>query len=282
LWKTRGTDALGWYAAFHSHTEEVWGIYLHEERLFNLAASCVLDDRGKSGITPEETIELLVWHVYWHEMFHAKVEAVPTSLELVAHNKKFLQYKNGVYDKARFKKCWREEALANWDSMRLVKEHFGEKKFEFLKPWLRFSPPGYKHWEEGEKVWTWRMFATELVEGIPFPDEGRKRPLPLEGLLRERAGYELLREDIPLRLVGKGQLADELFSQPSRKEAVKALKNRGYRLKAGGKGSHEKWEGDCGVFTLPRTNPLSPPVFKNLLKCFSINKKEYLQGRSAL
>lgn len=280
MWKKLGSEALGWYQSFHRHTEEVWGIYLNEERLLKLAGSWWLDGGSKSGMAREEILELLVWKVYWHEMFHAKVEAVLTALELVAHDKKYLQYENGVYDKARNKKCWREEALANWDAMRLVKEHFGEKKFEFLKPWLAGCPGGYKHWEEGDKVWTWRIFATELVEGIPFPDEGR-RPLPLEGLLRSKPGYELLREDIPLRLKGKGQLADVLYCGPSRREAVKDLKNRGYRLKAGGKGSHEKWEGDCGVFHLPRTDPLSPVVYHNLLKCFGISKKEHLRSLSA-
>lgn len=139
MWARKGADAVGWYASFHTHTEEVWGIYLHEERLNGMANQ--LYNRGKSGITPEAALKLITWMVYWHEMFHAKVEAVLTGLELVAHNKKYLQYKNGVYDKARNKKCWWEEALANWDAMRIVKKNFGEKQFEILKPWLTFCPP---------------------------------------------------------------------------------------------------------------------------------------------
>jgi hypothetical protein len=152
--------------------------------------------------------------------------------------------------------------------------------FEML---FELSPPGYSNWEDGDDVWTWRSFATELVEGVPFDSDGR-RPLPLEGLLRQMAGFEPLPEDIPTRWFGKGSHADDLFSVPSRKEAIKFLKKHGYELRPGAKGSHEKWcqgaSGEC--FILPSRNPLSRNVFGSLLSHFHIDKKHYKEQRLAL
>jgi hypothetical protein len=276
--KKTGTEALGWYQPFHIWDEEHWGIYLHLDWLMALA----WDMQWSGRLHSQRALYLLINQLVQHELFHAKTEAALTWLELGALKKKYLKYKNDVYENARGKEFWREEALANWEAMKWLKEDCKNREeiriFEML---FELSPPGYSNWEDGDDVWTWRSFSTELVEGVPFDSDG-KRPLPLEGLLRQMAGFELRPEDIPTRWVGKGSHADHLFRVPARKEMIRFLKRRGYELEPGGKHPKMCHKGSGKCFPVPRKDPVSRNVFGSFLTHFGIDKNEYKKQRLTL
>jgi hypothetical protein len=238
LLREEGAEGFGWYQPFHVWDEANWGIYLHEKRLIGLALVLVED-----GI-PDffKAIRIAFGKVYRHELFHAQVEASASWLEMTSLAPRYRTYSKKVYKKKQFTSDWREEALANFEAMQRVREKHGDNAFRILKELLELSPPGYRDWESGDRLTTWRAFATELATGTPIDSTG-ERLLPLEGVLRQKGGFDLRPEDVPTRIVGQGHLADALFSVPSRKEAVKFLKHQGYGLVKGGKGSHEKWRG---------------------------------------
>lgn len=143
---------------------------------------------------------------------------------------------------------------------------------------MEFSPPGYSDWGKGDDPFAWRIFSSEFTTGKPS-GTFRGRPLPVESLLKDPLPFDFMLCDIPVRFFGENILSDIFFSTPSRKEAKKLLKYFNYSLESGrGKGSHELWKGpDNRTFPLPRRDPLSGVVFKNLLHHFHLSKPNYLQ-----
>jgi hypothetical protein len=109
--------------------------------------------------------------------------------------------------------------------------------------------------------------------------------LPIESIVAGPFPYDFQPSDIPLRFVGRGQIAERLLSHPAtlnvpaRAELEKALKYFKHVPKqSGGKGSHEKWTGpDQRAFILPKRDPVSPGVFRTFLGHVGIDKSTYLR-----
>lgn len=286
-----GFEALAWFQAYHIWTEETWGIYIDAKKLDDFAGS-LLEDLRRSRVSVSDATAgfLALMLTYSHELFHAKVEAVSSWLELTDRQRRYLRYKKQAYDAVRGTPEWFEEALANWASWKWFEDSALKKilvaqsnKIEEIeqavKSSLDFSPDGYRHWRLGEKPSTWRIFANQLATGKPSTTNNG---LPLEGILVGSQSYEFLPSDVPLRFVGKGVIADRLranpktFSQPTVRELEKALKHFGYTCdSSGGKGSHEKWTKDGKQFPVPRRDPVSQGVFKTFLEQVGIDRKQY-------
>lgn len=291
----QGYEAIAWFQSYHAWTEGIWGIYFDARKLDDFAC-CLVDDfrsrsiRGSHGLAAYLAFGL----VYAHELFHARVEAALSWLEINALQPKYMRYKQGVYDALRETPEWLEETLANWSSWDWFKSDAVQtimasrtNNLEHLDivitSSLDLSPPGYRDWRLGEEPATWSKFATQLSTGSPklsFPGIG----LPIKSIVTGPLPYDFEPSDIPLHFVGEGVIASLLqihpatFNLPSRRELERALKYYNHDLDAsGGKGGHQKWTGpDQRAFILPTRDPVSPGVFKTFLHHLGIDKNTYV------
>ncbi|SOE81028.1 hypothetical protein SAMN05446927_4283 [Caballeronia arationis] len=289
--KQQGFDAIAWFQPYHIWSEDTWGIYVDARKLDDLALS-LLHDLRQNGVVASDGIAAFIalGLTYSHELFHARVEAASSWLELTSRQPRHLRYNKDVYDTLRETDGWLEEALANWTSWEWFQAERSEtflnltdveftKVTRVVKTSLDFSPPGYDQWALGETQSTWRIFASQLATGRA---SATNRLLPLEGLFTGIQPYDFQPSDVPFCFVGAGVIADRLranhktFSQPTVRELEKALNHFGYtRDPSGGKGSHEKWTKGGKQFPLPRRDPVSHVVFKAFLEQVEIDRKQY-------
>jgi hypothetical protein len=294
--RTHGFEAIAWFQPFHSWSDETWGIFFDARKLDDLALS-ILDDLKVQRVhrSQSDAARLAFGLTYAHELFHARVEAALSWLEVNVLQPRHLRYKQRVYDALRETPQWLEEALANWAAWdwfhaEPVQAQFARRMLNLdglqrvVESSLDLSPPGYRDWRLGHQAGTWRTFATQLSTGSPkltSPPIG----LPLDSTLRGPLPYDLQAVDIPLRFVGQGVIADRLqshpatFNVPGRRELERALKHFKHRVdQSGGKGSHQKWTGpDQRAFILPTRDPVSLRVFKTFLDHMGIDKATYVR-----
>lgn len=225
-----GFDYIGWYQAHHTFSEEAWGIYIDAPKLDETAFSIAEDlragglRRGRDALAAKLALML----VYRHELFHAKVEAALTWLELQALQPKFRRYKAQVYAALKGTDGHLEEALANFSAWTwisadtVVQQLTGQLRNEdrrvveqVVRNHLDLSPPGYRRWPDGQLTETWRTLATQIAQGrpvLPGPGFG----LPIETMLREALPFDYdERRDVPCRFVGEGRIASSLFGAPA-------------------------------------------------------------------
>ncbi len=294
--QAQGFEAIAWFQPYHSYSEEVWGIYFDARKLDDFALS-LLDDLRSHRIqaSPTHAARLAFGLTYAHELFHARVEAALSWLELNALQPRHLRYKQRVYDALRETPEWLEEALANWSSWDWFQSVPVQALFacgmanldglrKVVESSLDLSPPGYREWRVGHQPFTWRNFTTQLTTG-QAKASASALALPLESTLWGPLPYDFLASDIPLRFVGCGVIADRLQSQPAtfnvptRRELERALKFFRHILDASaGKGGHQKWTGpDQRAFILPTRDPVSVGVFKTFLQHLGIDKATYVR-----
>jgi hypothetical protein len=294
--QAHGFEAIAWFQPYHSWNEETWGIYFDARKLDDLALS-FLDDFKSQRIfaSPSDAARLAFGLTYAHEMFHARVEATLSWLEINALQPRHQRYRHRVYDALRETPDWLEEALANWSAWDWFRSEPVQALFSRRMPTLDglqrvvessldLSPPGYRDWRVGQQAVTWRTFATQLSTGSPKPT-APAIGLPLESTIRGPLPYGLQAADIPLRFVGPGVIADRLhshpatFNVPTRRELERALKHFKHDVDpSGGKGGHQKWTGpDRRAFILPTRDPVSVGVFKTFLQHLRIDKTTYVR-----
>jgi hypothetical protein len=292
-----GFEAFAWFQPYHSWTEESWGIYINARKLDSFALS-ISEELRKQQVNGAHSLAAMLAFglTYSHELFHAKVEAALSWLEINTGQPRYLRYQKNVYNVLRETPNWLEEALANWSSWAwyqsdTTRSHIGKRinTFEGLdrvvETLLSLSPPGYRDWKIGAEQTTWRIFSTQMTtakQKMPAPGIA----LPIESILTGPLPYEFLSTDIPLRFVESGVIADTLkalpatFNVPGRREIEKALRYFRHILDtSGGKGGHQKWTGpDNRAFILPTRDPLSMIVFKSFLRHFNIDKATYVNS----
>lgn len=294
--RSYGFEAIAWFQPYHSWTEATWGVYFDSRKLDDLALS-FLDDFKSQRIrgSHSDAARIAFGLTYAHEMFHARVEAALSWLEVNVLQPRHLRYKQRVYDALRETPDWLEEALANWSAWDWFRSEPIQVSFSRRMPTLDdlqrivessldLSPPGYRDWRVGHQAATWRTFATQLSTGSPKPTSPAIG-LPLESTLKGPLPYDLRAADVPLRFVGRGVIADRLqshpatFNVPTRRELEKALKHFKHVVDpSGGKGAHQKWTGpDHRAFILPTRDPVSVGVFKTFLQHVGIDKAAYVR-----
>lgn len=294
--KGHGFEAIAWFQPYHVSTEETWGIYFDARKLDDLALS-FLDDFKSARVHGSHSLAALLAFglTYAHELFHARVEAALSWLEINAQQPRHLRYKDRVYKALRETPDWLEEALANWSAWnwfnapevqssvaRMASNADGLGRV--VEGSLDLAPPGYQEWRLGHQPSTWRTLANQLSTGKPKIN-ATGIGLPLESALTGPLPYDFQPADIPLRFVGPGVIADRLlshpatFNVPTRRELEKALKFFKHIVDpAGGKGGHQKWTGpDNRAFILPTRDPVSVGVFKTFLQYLGINKSTYVR-----
>lgn len=292
----QGYEAIAWFQPYHVSTEETWGIYFDARKLDDFACSLFDDFRSRSVSGSHGLAAYLAFGLtYAHELFHARVEAALSWIEINVLQPKHLRYEQHVYNALRETPEWLEEALGNWSAWDWFKSDAvhaattirttNQQGLEcVVESSLDLSPQGYREWRLGEEPATWSIFATQLSTGNPkLTSLGIG--LPIKSILTGPLPYDFQPSDIPLRLVGEGLIASLLqshpatFNVPSRRELEKALKFLGHDLDAsGGKGGHQKWTGpDQRAFILPTRDPVSRGVFKTFLHHLGIDKAQYVR-----
>ncbi len=291
-----GFDAIAWYQPHHAWTEGAWGIFFDARKLDDLAYSLHRDFTAESIRASHGFAAFLAFNLtYTHEMFHARVEAALSWLELTSLQPRHLRYGRDVYNALRETPEWLEEALANWSAWQWFKSDAAQSLFgqrtsnprgieRVVEAALDLSPAGYKDWRVGATPSIWRTFATQLSTGRPKTGSPRIG-LPIESILTGPLGYDFRPIDVPLRFLGQGVIADLLQSRPaslnvpSRREIERALKHFGHEVDpSGGKGGHQKWTGpDRRAFILPTRDPVSHVVFKSLLNHLGVDKASYVR-----
>ena len=294
--KDHGFEAIAWFQPYHVWTEETWGIYFDARKLDDLALS-FLDDFKSVRVQGSHSLAALLAFglTYAHEMFHARVEAALSWAEINAQQPRHLRYKERVYQALRETPDLLEEALANWSAWDWFKALSIQSKVlsvasnaegldRIVEASLDLAPPGYREWRLGHQPGTWRTFANQLSTGNPKSNPAGIG-LPIESALTGPLPYDFRSDDIPLRFVGAGVIADRLqshpatFNVPPRRELERALKHFRHSLDAsGGKGGHQKWTGpDQRAFILPTRDPVSQVVFKTFLHHVGIDKATYVR-----
>ena len=294
--KEHGFDAIAWYQPYHVWTESTWGIYFDARKLDDLALS-LFDDLRKAGVNGSQSAPAVLAFglTHAHELFHARVEAALSWMEINALQPRYLRYTERVYDVLRETPDWLEEALANWSAWQWYRSEPVRSSFSatglamdgldrIVDASLDLSPPGYREWRMGYDPATWRRFGTQLATGKPHALV-KADGLPLESVLRNPLPYDLDSSDIPVRFVGRGVIADRLqthpaiFNVPTRRELELALKFfKHVHVSGGGKGSHDKWVGpDQRAFILPGRDPVSGRVFRSFLQYLAIDKMTYVR-----
>lgn len=301
-----GFECAGWYQPHHFYSDDTWGIYLDALRLDKTACSIAEDLRTGGMRRPSSALAAnLAWVlVYQHELFHAKVEAALTWLELQALQPKFRRYKAEVYDTLKGTDEHLEEALANFSAWAWlsadavwaqVMGQLSQDQRQVVERVVRYhldlSPPGYRRWPDGHLTKAWRTLTTQMAQGAPkllSPGHG----LPIESMLREPLPFDYRAwHDVPCRFVGSGRIASSMFAAPAtldlpqRQEVRKVIQRHfQYELVRGaGKGSHEKFRhADGRMFPLPQRDPISMTVFKKFLDHFELRKHDYDQIRQTV
>lgn len=293
--KDSGFDVFAWYQPFHVWDDATWGIYLSAEKIDDFACTLLDDLKGAGERSHQLAMILALQLVYQHELFHAKVEACLTWLELLSSRPRFIRYSKDVYQALKGTDDWYEEALANWTSaewarieLPLLKERGLIKSLDSVERVIHanldLSPPGYRNWRIGSKQNSWRSLSSELVNG-KVSNTFKGKLLPTESLLLGPLPFDFETHDIPTRIIGSGVVVDSLlsspasFATPTRREIERALKYMGYSVdKRRGKGSHELWAGnDSRSFPVPSRDPLSRGVFNSFLHHFGIDKMKYVE-----
>ena len=287
-----GFEAIAWFQPYHVWCEETWGIYFDAPKLDDLALSLLEDFREKSIRADRLVAPMAFGLVHAHELFHARVEAALSWMEINAGRPRHLRYKDNVYRKTFGHSECLEEALANWSSwqwyMSYQADFVGDannlEQFDLvIKGALDMSPPGYRDWRVGHDDTAWKTLATQMATGsLRAPPRGMS--LPLDSTLKGPLPYDFRADDIPVRFSGSGIIANCLLSHPatlnvpSLSEMKKALRHFDYRLvPSKGKGSHQKWIAPNLPFvTLPTRNPVSRKVFQTFLENVGIDKNEYI------
>ena len=297
--KEDGFEAIAWYQPFHVWSEATWGIYMDARKLDDLALALWKDSKTlavtthSSGcrLSQDQSAQLAFGLVYHHELFHARVEAALTWMELISAEPRYLRYNQNVYKALLGKDELLEEALANWVSW----DWFHQLANQASSPWkacsaiaskvveatLDISPPGYRRWSVGHQKMSWRELITQMAQGHPVISGNLF--LPLESLLSTTLPFDFRPSDVPLYFVGSGAIASRIqahpsvFNVPAKKEIEHVLRSYSY-VKSAAKGSHEKWTGpDSRAFVLPQRDPVSRGVFKSFLHHFGMNKSEYAE-----
>ena len=170
--KISGTDALAWYRPFHMEPFEKWGITILDQGIWYIARY-LADEMFNVHPTEDETsdcVDIATDFLYYHELFHFKVELATTMAELNSNNPFYKRYWfNGFNSESETirGKSPLEEALANSFARNKALEEVPTKNRsqvrKALDSFIKSQPDGYKdgHLVRGPK--TFRSGVEELI-----------------------------------------------------------------------------------------------------------------------
>jgi predicted RNA binding protein YcfA (HicA-like mRNA interferase family) len=280
-------DALAWYAPIHRFGLN-WGIYIHESSIVMIAGH--IGTYLKPGIVirpgiTQQLSRMALSILYLHEAFHHKIESFATRLEVVKRQKVYVPYQQNVYGKLLGTDELAEEALACCEMYLRLKEKTYRRgvsdpvydaTIAMLDDWIPTLPAGYR-------------MAEIVLNGLSPFEETRNELLSQinEGRIKSTQSYkeweiasQMTRglfswREVAYALIPKGtKSVVPWFSQDvaslsiSTRELEKLIRSLGYIEKAGGKGSHRKFEHESlTTIILPNAREaLSPGVLRSVAR----------------
>ncbi len=153
--KISGTDALAWYRPFHMEPFEKWGITILDQGIWYIARY-LADEMFNVHPTEDEMsdcVDIATDFLYYHELFHFKVELATTMAELNSNNPFYKRYwHDSVFNSESEMLRGHaplEEALANaYARNRTLANLSTTQKSKVrivLDRFMKLQPDGYKH-----------------------------------------------------------------------------------------------------------------------------------------
>ena len=183
-----GTDALAWYRPFHMRPHEKWGITILDQGIWYLAKFIAaqmhedverLYNSEQSESILSECFDVALDFLYYHELFHFKVELAATMAELNSNTPFYREYwLNGFNSESEAIRgnSPLEEALANSFARNKALEEVPTKNQsrvrKALDSFIKSQPDGYKDAYSVRGKKTFRVGVEDLISklvDIPNP-----------------------------------------------------------------------------------------------------------------
>jgi len=185
LIENQGTDALAWYRPFHMAPQEKWGITILDRGIWYVARKLAAE-LYSAPYGDEDAImhcrDIAKDFLYYHEIFHFKVELVATVMEKINPNEALYagywkpqtnrEWFGSEVKSNRQAKAPLEEALANSYALHKVCSEISgrerrSKVKKAIKQFMKMQPEGYRHAEKfpynGKK---WEGAMNELLDKL--------------------------------------------------------------------------------------------------------------------
>ncbi|MDA7845673.1 hypothetical protein N9A87_01325 [Euryarchaeota archaeon] len=201
-----GIEALAWYRPFHISPQNEWGITITDRGVWYLAKN-VMSQKYDYPYTLEQIhdcFELAYEFLYYHELFHFKVEYAATILELNSPHKPVKVYapfwEDGFYHPGPNNCSPLEEAMANEYARYKVCKGQPKKLRDAIERFMRTQQPsGYRDFGDVKHHKKWQQGLESLVETMI----GRSTPFATS-IFDQYKAYIDDEEAVPCRIVTTG------------------------------------------------------------------------------
>jgi len=201
-----GIEALAWYRPFHISPQKEWGITITDRGIWYLAKN-VMSQKYDAPYTMEQIhdcFQLAYEFLYFHELFHFKVEYAATILELNSPHKPVKVYapfwEDGFYHPGPNNCSPLEEAMANEYSRYRVCKGQPKKLKDGIERFMRTQQPsGYRDFGDVKHRKKWQQGLESLVETMI----GRSTPFATS-IFDQYKAYLDEEEAVPCRIVTTG------------------------------------------------------------------------------
>ena len=201
-----GIEALAWYRPFHISPQNEWGITITDRGVWFLAKN-VMSQKYDYPYTLEQIhdcFELAYEFLYYHELFHFKVEYAATILELNSPHKPVKVYapfwEDGFYHPGPNDCSPLEEAMANEYARYKVCKGQPKKLRDAIERFMRTQQPsGYRDFGDVKHHKKWQQGLESLVETMI----GRSTPFATS-IFDQYKTYIEDEEAVPCRIITTG------------------------------------------------------------------------------
>ena len=201
-----GIEALAWYRPFHISPQSEWGITITDRGVWYLAKN-VMSQKYDYPYTLEQIhdcFQLAYEFLYYHELFHFKVEYAATILELNSPHKPVKVYapfwEDGFYHPGPNDCSPLEEAMANEYARYKVCKGQPKKLRDAIERFMRTQQPsGYRDFGDVKHRKKWQQGLESLVETMI----GRSTPFAAS-IFDQYKAYVDEEEAVPCRIVTTG------------------------------------------------------------------------------
>lgn len=206
-------ELLAWYSPAHFSHSWDYGIHLSHVGVAKAAAGIEACHGNASAVPSRRTLTVLAAYIlYAHELCHAYIEDVASSLEFHGASVRYRLFQREVDSY-----CLMEEALCNTfafaAAVRFLRAEPWHKALEepalstadmlvAVKKWMRSQPPGYKDFLATEKEpdkhgLLWINFARLLADAYGFPSHDIVEAMGVIGIPQYGEMANILRRDPP-------------------------------------------------------------------------------------
>ena len=201
-----GIEALAWYRPFHISPNNEWGITITDRGIWYLAKN-VMSHKYDHPYTLEQIhdcFELAYEFLYYHELFHFKVEYAATILELNSPHKPakvYAPFWEDGYRRPGPNNCSPlEEAMANEYARWKVCQGQPKELKDAIENFMRTQQPsGYRDFAVVKHHKKWQRGLESLIESMI----GRSTPFA-KSIFEQYKSYIDEEESVPCRIITTG------------------------------------------------------------------------------